>query len=129
MAKPYFVSGSDYVYFDYGMLVPYPVAPERPQSIGKAENGKMKVYDHSLAGTYKRTWKLKAIMNDSLAPDHKFSDLVSFITSTVVYAKTMFSYYDKNGTNHYVRLLDWSYNIINSKNYEVTMVVEEDYYP
>jgi len=127
MAVPYFKSGSTYVYFDYGMLVPYPVSPERPQSIGKAENGKLKVYDHSLAGTYKRTWKLKAIMDESLAANHKFSDLVAFINTTIVWAKTQFSYCDKNGTVYTVRFMDWLYDIEDNSNFKVTIVIEEDY--
>lgn len=127
MAIPYFVKSGDYVYFRNGMMVPYPLNYDRPQSIGRTEDGFIKVYDHSLGGTYKRTWRVKAIMDNGDSANYKFSDLLAFITSTIVHAKYQFSYYDKDGTVHTVRLMGWSNRIKHSGIWEVTLILEEDY--
>jgi len=127
MAIPYFLKTATYIYFDNGMIVSYPIDYEKPQSVGRAENLKLKVYDHSLEGTYKRTWRLKAIMDNNAVANHKFSDWLAFVTLTIVYAKYQFSYYDKGGTAYTVRLVDWSEKIIDETNHEVNIVIEEDY--
>lgn len=127
MAAPYFKKDSTYVYFDNGMIVPYLITPDRPQAVGKAEDGTLKVYDHSLAGSYKRTWKLKARMNNSATSNRKFSDFWSFMETTVVHAKYQFSYYDKDGNNYTVRALKYSYRTICSGLWEIIITLEEDY--
>lgn len=127
MATPYFWWVSAYVYFRHGVLTPCPVTPERPQSIGRAENQKLKVYDHSMAGSYKRKWKLKAFMTNTDSTNYKFSDLVTFIESTVVWAKKAFTFYDNAGNSYVVRLLNYSYEAITTNEYDVTITLEEDY--
>lgn len=127
MAAPYFKYSSTYIYFDNGMIVPYQVTPDRPQAVGRAEDGTLKVYDHSLAGSYKRTWKLKARMDNGAASNHKFSDFISFMETTIVHAKYQFSYYDKDGNSYTVRALQYLYRTIRSGLWEITVTIEEDY--
>lgn len=127
MNTPYFAKDSDYFYFEHGPLLPVPVAYDRPQSVGRTEDGKIKVYDHSLAGTHKRTWTLKALVRDDADQDFAFSDLLDFITSTIVYTKYQFSYYDENGDSYTVRLLSWAEKILKSGLHEVVLILEEDY--
>jgi len=127
MATPYFVKDADYVYFDYGPRAPYPTNYDHPQSVGRSEDQKLKVYDHSLGDTYKRTWRFKAMMNDNAASDHNFSDLVAFITATTVHAKYQFTYYDMDGNSHTVRLVGWSERERAPGLHEVTLILEEDY--
>lgn len=127
MAIPYFVKSGDYVYFRNGMMIPYPLNYEHPQSIGRAEDSSLKVYDHSLGGIYKRIWRVKAIMDNDDSANYRFSDLLAFITSTIVHAKYQFSYYDKAGSAHTVRLIGWSNKIKDSSMWEVILILEEDY--
>lgn len=130
MATAYFKKDSTHVYFDHGMLVPHVIMPDRSQSKGEAEDGKLKVYDHSLAGSYKRTWKFKAVMKNDADTDHKFSDFISFMETTVVHAKYQFSYYDNDGNNYTVRAIGsppYSYKTIRSDLWQVTIMLEEDY--
>lgn len=127
MAIPYLNKGSTYVYFDKGMSVPYPVNYERSQSVGRAENLKIKVYDHSLAGTHKRLWKLKAPMDNDAAANHKFSDLLNFITSTVVYSKYQCTYADAEGNTYTVRVISFGESLRFKGQHEVLLILEEDY--
>lgn len=127
MAIPYFKKDTTYVYFDKGMIVSYPIDYERPQSVGRAENLKIKCYDHGLAGASKRIWRLKVYMNESASSSHKFSDWLAFVTSTIIYAKYQFWYFDKDWTGTTVRLVEWSEKIISKTEHEVNIVIEEDY--
>lgn len=129
MAVPYFTNTgfSVYVYFKNAMIIPYPVDYERPQSIGRAEDLKIKCYDHGLGGTHKRTWRLKAYMSESASSNYKFSNWLAFVTSTIIYAKYKFWYYDKDGIGSVVRLVEWSEKIISKTEHEVNIVIEEDY--
>lgn len=130
MAVAYFIKSgtpSVSVYFEHGMLPSVPVTPYRPQSIGVAEDQKIKVYDHAMAGTYKRKWKLKAVMTNTADTNWRFSDFITFVESVVVQSKYKFVYHDNDDNAFTVRLMNYSYEIIQAGTWEVTINLEEDY--
>lgn len=127
MATPYFWWVTAYVFFRHGILIPCPVIPYRPQSVGVAEDQRKKVYNHPMAGTYNRKWKLKVLMTNTDSANYNFSDLVTFIESTVVWAKKAFTFYDNAGNGYVVRLLNYSYEQIEADKWDVTINLEEEY--
>jgi hypothetical protein len=132
MAVPYFyVDATHKVYFNNGFLLPVEGPEyERRQSIGRTENGKIKVYDHAWSGTYKRHWKVKAYFDGSESSTYyRLSDLITFIITTVTFSKTKFTLYDSAGSSYTVRLMNTSVLVstIEYGLYEVNMTLEEDY--
>lgn len=127
MAVPYFIYSATTVYFDNGMVIPYPISYSRNQSIGRAENKKIKVYDHGMGGTYKRSWNVKAEMDNSASSNHKFSDWIAFLTSTVIHAKYKFTFYDADGASATVRIIDNAVRKLRCGVWEVSIELEEDY--
>ena len=131
MAVPYFyVDATHKVYFTYGCILPVDLSYQRRQSIGRTKNGKLKVYDHAWAGTYKRIWKIKVFIDGAVTTTYyRLSDFLTFIHSTVVFAKTKFTFYDSAGSSYTVRLMLSSQPIKTAEYnlYEIDMLLEEDY--
>lgn len=128
MAIPYFKYSTTYCYFDNGVEVPYTIDYGRYQSVERTENGSIKVYDHSMGGTYKRTWVIAAVMDNSASSAHKFTDFISFLVTTVGFAKLPFSYYDTAGSNYTVRIVGKpQIRQIKYALWHVQVTIEEDY--
>lgn len=118
----------DMVYLEHGPLVPYPIAYEPSESVGRAEDGRLKVYKHPLAGDRKRIWRIKCIIDDSGASGYKWRDLEYFYTKVVEGAKRQCVFVDANSVQHLVRIIDFAPKAIGLNNrHEVTMILEEDY--
>jgi len=131
MAVPYFyVDDTHKVYFTCGFVVPVPKEYHRKQSIGRTENGKLKVYDQVWAGTYKRIWKIKVYFTiEEAATYYRLSDLLILIHNSAVFARNQFTFYDSAGNSHVVRYVSNSLPTVTIVKdlYEVNMELEEDY--
>ncbi|MCK4578855.1 MAG: polysaccharide deacetylase family protein, partial [Candidatus Marinimicrobia bacterium] len=118
----------DRVDLQHGPVVPYPIAYEPSEGVGRAEDGKLKVYKHPLAGDRKRIWRIKCIADDSGASGYKWRDLEYFYVKVVEGAKHQCVFVDANSVQHLVRIIDFSPKAIGLNNrHEVTMILEEDY--
>ena len=116
------------VYLEHGPLVPYRIAHEPAESIGRAEDGRLKVYKHPLAGDRKRIFRIKCIIDDSGSSGYKWRDLEYFYTKVVEGAKRQCVFVDANSVQYLVRIIDFAPRAIGLNNrHEVTMILEEDY--
>jgi len=119
---------SSVVYLEHGPLVPYPIAYTPSESVGRAEDRKLKVYKHPLAGDRKRIFRIKCIIDDSGSSGYKWRDLEYFYTKVVEGAKRRCIFVDANSVQYLVRIIDFSPKAIGLNNrHEVTMILEEDY--
>lgn len=116
------------VYLEHGPLVPYRIAYEPAESVGRAEDGRIKVYKHPLAGDKKRIWRIKCIIDNSGSSGYKWRDLEYFYTKVVEGAKHRCVFVDANSVQYLVRIIDFAPRAIGLNNrHEVTMILEEDY--
>ena len=131
MAIPYFYLDSTHkVYFTCGFIIPVPKEYHRNQSVGRTQDGTLKVYDQIWKGTYKRIWKVKVYMtDDETTTYYRLSDLLTFIHSTVVFAKIKFTFYDSQGNSCLVRMMSKPLPVPTMFKgwYEIDMELEEDY--
>lgn len=116
------------VYLEHGPLVPYPIAYAPSESVGRAEDGRVKVYKHPLAGDRKRVWRIKCIIDNSGSSGYKWRDLEYFYNKVVEGAKRRCVFVDANSVQYLVRIIDFAPRAIGLNNrHEVTMILEEDY--
>jgi len=116
------------VYLEHGPLVPYPIAYNPSESVGRAEDRKLKVYKHPLAGDRKRLWRIKCIIDNSGSSGYRWRDLEYFYTKVVEGAKRPCVFVDANSVQYLVRIIDFAPKAIGLNNrHEVTMILEEDY--
>lgn len=116
------------VYLEHGALVPFPIMHEPNESVNRAEDGRMKVYGHPLAGDKKRIWRIKCVIDNSGSSDYKWRDLEYFYWKVVEGAKRRCIFVDANSVQYLVRIIGFAPKAIGLNNrHEVTMILEEDY--
>ena len=130
MAQPYIqkIGTGDIVYLENAAIVPYPIDHEVFETVTRTEDGRLKVYKHGLAGSRKRTWRIKVVIDNSATWNKKWSDLETFYWDKAEGAKNKCNYTDVHGTTFVVRIIGFAPRVIAAKNiYEVQMILEEDY--
>lgn len=116
------------VYLENAAIVPYPIVCEPSESMGRSEDGRIKVYKHPLAGDRKRAWRIKCRIDNSGGSGYKWRDLEYFYWRVVEGALRRCVFVDANSVQHLVRIIGFAPRVIAAKNkHEVTMILEEDY--
>lgn len=118
------------VYLTLASVVPYPIQHGIRQSVGRSEDGKLKVYDHGLAGDRKRTWRVVCYMDNAGVDEYNWKDLEKFFWETVVGGKEQCTFRDSHNHTFTVRIIPDSFQqtVVTAKNYmKVNMLLEEDY--
>lgn len=116
------------VYLQHGAILPYPIDYDLSESVGRAEDGRLKVYKHPLAGDRKRIWRIKCVMDNSASSGYKWRDLEYFYSKVVEGAKQRCVFVDANSVQYVVRITGFAPRAIGLNNrHEITMILEEDY--
>lgn len=117
------------VYLKHGPLVPFLIAHEPSESIGRSEDKRIKVYKHSLAGDRKRIWRIKCVIDNSGSSGYRWRDLEYFYWKVVEGAKHRCVFVDANSVQYLVRIISFGppKAIGLNNRHEVTMILEEDY--
>jgi len=116
------------VYLEHGAVVPYPITHEPSESVNRAEDRRIKVYKHPLAGDRKRIWRIKCIIDNSGDSGYKWRDLEYFYWKVVEGAKRRCVFVDANSIQYVVRIIGFTPKATGLNNkHEVTMILEEDY--
>lgn len=118
------------VYLTIASIVPYPIQHGMKQSVGRSEDGKLKVYNHGLAGDRKRIWKVVCYMDNTGAEEYNWQDLEKFYWETVVGGKEQCTFRDSHNHIFTVRIVPDSFQqtVVAAKNLmKVSMLLEEDY--
>ena len=116
------------VYLRHAVLLPHTIEHEVPASIARTEDGKLKVYKHSLAGAKKRLWHVVAYMTDTDSEDYCWSDLEAFYWQTIEGPKEQFTFSDNAGQTYTVRMLSFGPPVIEAPDViKIRMILEEDY--
>lgn len=126
-----YATGTSYeetVYLRYALLVPHTIEHEQPATISRTEDGKLKVYKHSLAGSKKRIWHVQAYMTDSDSEGYCWSDLESFYWNTVGGPTKQLTFGDNAGQTYTVRVISFGPPEFQSSDLvRIRIVLEEDY--
>lgn len=131
--KLYESGGGTTVHFYYGSVLPYTKGFLRKQTKTRAADGRWKVFDHAWAGSYKRTWKLKAFMDNELnarfgASGYDFDDFIAFLHTDAEFALNKLTFTDAYNNAFTVRIIAMTEpKVVDLDYYEINLLLEEDY--
>lgn len=118
------------VYLRRAVVLPHSIAHELPTTISRTEDKKLKVYEHSLAGSKKRIWIVTAYLTNKDVEEYRWVDLEDFYWDIIHGAREQFTFRDNLNHTFTVRMVRFGPPRIEGivgPLWKIRMILEEDY--